>query len=780
MAMKFLGKKLPKLSDKLLPIGAILIVIIIFFYPVFLKKLVPIPGDFIVGTYYPWLDYKWGYDVGVPVKNPVTSDVVSIIYPLRSYAVDVLRSGKLPLWNPFMFAGNPLLADFQVGIFSPTIIFYLFLPKMAAWTAQIMAQPFLAAVFCYLLLKHLGLSKTASFFGGLFYAFSGFNIIWMEWNTNTLTAAFIPLLILFTDKFFISKKIIWGVLLSLGLCLQIFSGYPQIVIFTLLALVGFIFINRWGEIKPKLIHILLFLFLGILLSSAIALPASELILNSQRKFEVLNADLIYLPWSHLITFFAPDYFGNPATYNYFGAGNYAINSGYSGIIVFCLAIIGVLKYRKIRYVKYFIWTLLLAVTLALPTPLAKAFYNSPIPGISASSNTRFLILANFSLAVLSAFGVHAMLGKNRIRLSVISLVPLLILLAVGVLTFFMGSNPDVSLRNMVLPVGFSGLAAALILLREGILKNQLARTLLVFIIAIAALLELFRYGWKYTPFSPPELVFPKTPALEYFENEPKPYRISTGNVIPMNMWVPYGLESLSGYDAVYPGSWAAFFNVTGGQDPANPSYKYYTDFDRYNSPWFDLLNNKYLMVLKSDRYEKNLLFDQVSETDKFEMVFQDKSVFIFRNNNVSPRAFFVTDWEIKADNEILTEISDSHFPSKNKILINRDPGFGKSDINSARASYVLYSPEKSVIKVETDKDGMLFLSEQWYPGWVATVDGVSTEIFRANYAFRAIPVKSGTRTVEITFKPKSFEVGVLLSVSAMVFLAGLLLYKKTL
>jgi hypothetical protein len=221
------------------PFLIIVFVVFIFFWKVFLLGKVPIPGDVIVGVYYPWLDYKWGYEVGVPVKNPLISDVVSVIYPLRIYAVNMLKQGHLPLWNPFMFVGYPLLANFQVAIFSPTTIFYFLLPKIWAWTVQVISQPILAAISMYLLLRNFKLGKKESIFGGLFYAFSGFNLLMLEWATHGLVAAFIPLIIYLFDKFISSGKFYWGVLLSIIICLQIFSGYPQLVAYTLILLITF-------------------------------------------------------------------------------------------------------------------------------------------------------------------------------------------------------------------------------------------------------------------------------------------------------------------------------------------------------------------------------------------------------------------------------------------------------------------------------------------------------------------------------------------------------------
>ncbi|MBU0567008.1 YfhO family protein, partial [bacterium] len=58
-------------------------------------------------------------------------------------------------------------------------------------------------------------------------------------------------------------------------------------------------------------------------------------------------------------------------------------------------------------------------------------------------------------------------------------------------------------------------------------------------------------------------------------------------------------------------------------------------------------------------------------------------------------------------------------------------------------------------------DGFLFLSDTYYPGWKAYVDGIETRIFRANYTFRAIQIKEGKRRVEFIYRPKSFTIGLI-------------------
>ena len=361
-----------KIFLKFWPFAAMLVAVAIFFYPVWLQNKVLLPADFVVGTYYPWLDYKWGYPAGVPVKNPITTDVVSFTYPMRTYATQLLKEGKPPLWNPLILNGTPLLANFQSAPFSPTNIFYFLLPKLDAWNWQIIFQPLLGVLFTYFLLRELDRSKSSSIAGGLFFAFGGFMTIWMEWNAHSLVAAFFPLVMLFTLKWLKTGQDLWGTLYSLALALQIFSGYPQIILYEFLILVLLIFIFDYKFIRQpkKIIKIILFTLLGFGLASVQILPGLELIKESQRNLESLSSELAFISWHSLVMLFVPDYFGNHSTYNYWGPAHYTIASGYSGIIVLSLAILGLLTFFKQKGISLAISIIGLAVLLGFENPLS--------------------------------------------------------------------------------------------------------------------------------------------------------------------------------------------------------------------------------------------------------------------------------------------------------------------------------------------------------------------------------------------------------------------------
>ena len=386
---------------KIWPVILIAFLVVVFFWKFFLKDLLPIPADITVGMYFPWLDYKWGYTVGVPVKNPLISDVPSLVYPWRIFVIECFKKGILPLWNPYYFGGMPLLANFQSAPFSLANIFFVFLPAVYAWSAGVVIQPFLSALFAYLYLRHLKIRKLAAFLGGTIFAFSGFSTVWLEYNVHGHTAMWLPILLLVTDKIIEEKRIKWILLGSFVLAFQIFAGYPQIVLYSLTAVVFYMFFRRslsW--------RVALFVLLGLLLASVQLLPGLEALQLSVRPIDPIakSSSEGFLPWRNLVTILAPDFFGNPATVNFWGVPWYDNFALYTGVLPFLLAILAVF-WRRDSLSRFFAFLLIFSLIIALPTPIAKLVDKLGIYGMKAIP-ARIIFLLDFSMAILAALGLE--------------------------------------------------------------------------------------------------------------------------------------------------------------------------------------------------------------------------------------------------------------------------------------------------------------------------------------------------------------------------------------
>ncbi len=786
--MKNLAKRLPSLFKNRWPVVLITFLVFIFFWKFFIKGLAPIPGDFVTGVYYPWLDYKWGFTTGVPVKNPIVADVPSFMYPMQTLASDMLKSGQFALWNPYILAGNPLLANFQSAPFSIVNILYFLTDKVNAWSIQIIIQHILAALFAYVLLRYWKVSKLGSSLGGIIYAFSGFNLIWSQWNGHTLSASFIPLILYFEDGFLKESKLKFGVFISIILALQICSGYPQVVLYTAIVM-GILFLFRVYPIMRKnmkkavvsTVLLSVFCVLGIGLSAPQWIPGAELLKLSQRIVEYHPFEWAFLPWSKAITFIASDFYGNHATKNYWGPQDYTSNTGFVGVIGFILALLSISLLKKREEVLICLTILIVSLLLAFPTPLSIFLWKTGILGFNAASAHRSLILWNLSVALLSAFGYDGLAKAIKLRSKIISiLIVFAMIVGFGIYAYIVRARTTygasvlpIAMRNLVIPSGIFLLSSLVILVKPK----------LKFIFIGLAVIELFYFGWKFTPFFNKYLIFPKTPVLDFLMSREKPFRVTGNKVIPMNMRMIYGLESPEGYDAVYPAWIAKILSSLNDVSSATKFTGRYGFVDREDSRLLDLLNTKYFLALKlNDRGSpdisgKNLL--AVYGNPKFKKVFEDKTVVVLENKNVLPRAFMVYDWDIIPDgNHVLDKLLDEKYPLSKKIILNEEvPGISRTTTEyTGRVSYQIYKENSSLINIETPEAGMLFTSDTFYPGWKAYLDGKETKIYKADFAFRAVAVPKGSHKLEFAYHPESFFGGLKISAISLLSLLALIGY----
>ncbi|MGA2968061.1 MAG: hypothetical protein ABSD69_02735, partial [Candidatus Levyibacteriota bacterium] len=306
---------------KILFIVLLFLLPLVFFKALFTQGQLPIPSDTIVGLYYPFRDLYFKTNPnGLPYKNFLITDPIRQQYPWRSLAIDAEKQFSLPIWNPYNFAGTPLLANFQSGVFYPLNLFFLILPFSFAWSLIIFLQPLLASLFLFLYLSNLKLNKTASFLGAISFSFCGFSIAWMEWGTILSTALWLPLILLAIDKIFeifnhqssiINRKaIVWYFIFVFSFVCSFFAGHLQ-TFFYLSALTAFYFLARWFEHGSRVkilgaFFVCLVIFLILILPQL--LPTLKFIMLSARNVDLAGWKQVgwFIPWQNLIQFIAPD------------------------------------------------------------------------------------------------------------------------------------------------------------------------------------------------------------------------------------------------------------------------------------------------------------------------------------------------------------------------------------------------------------------------------------------------------------------------------------------
>jgi len=408
-----------KFFSKNWPIFVIFLLVFIFFWKFFLKGLLPIPADIIVGMYFPWLDYKWGYLVGVPTKNPLISDIVSQMYIWKGLLFESFTKLNFPLWDRTILAGTPFLASYQPGVFYPLNLFYFFLSQEKSFSFLVISQPLLSLLFTFAYLREIKLSKLASLFGAIAFSFSAFAIVWSQWGTIIHAGLYLPLVLLLIEKYLSKPKPLFLGLISLALAFSVFAGHPQITFYLVLFSFVYAVFRTLTNNNKKPLKTISFLSLAFVLAALIAaiqlVPTAELSFNSFRGEEnyIQQDNFGLMAGRKLLTFIAPDFFGNPTTLNYWGQWNYQETALYLGILP--LFFIGLLFFRqKNKLTRFYLFAFLAVMLLVFNSPLSRLIYTLKVPFLSQSYASRGVYLLTFMASVLAALGFDLFL-KEKLR-----------------------------------------------------------------------------------------------------------------------------------------------------------------------------------------------------------------------------------------------------------------------------------------------------------------------------------------------------------------------------
>jgi len=132
------------------------------------------------------------------------------------------------------------------------------------------------------------------------------------------------------------------------------------------------------------------------------------------------------------------------------------------------------------------------------------------------------------------------------------------------------------------------------------------------------------------------------------------------------------------------------------------------------------------------------------------------------NPRREPRAWVVDRAEVIADEEaILERMRDPQFDPAAAVILERAPGIAMAPGDSPFGTCQVRKYENCGLDVDTNttRNGYLVLSEVYYPGWRATIDGRAVPVERADYLITALPLPAGKHHVTYRYDPVSFKVG---------------------
>ena len=308
------------------------------------KTMLPVDNLF---QWAPWQRYAAEFGVSVPHNNLLT-DLIIENYAWKRFAVNSLQAGEIPLWNPYLFAGAPFLANGQHGMLYPFSWIFFLLPAAKAYGWYTILQLWLAGVSMYIFGRVLHLRRGGAALSGLIYQGSGFLLTSAAVFPMIIGAAiWLPFLLAALEKIIDSavhgsnKTLIWMVLGAIVLGLQILAGHIEITYYTLLIMAvyalwrlvsvalkarrcemvdsekgtGESYLRIAFRPLPWLIGLVA---VGLMLGALQLVPFYEVGQLNFREGAASFAEVRSwaFPWRRILTLILPNFFGNPAHHDY--------------------------------------------------------------------------------------------------------------------------------------------------------------------------------------------------------------------------------------------------------------------------------------------------------------------------------------------------------------------------------------------------------------------------------------------------------------------------------
>ena len=824
-------------KSTLLSVVFILFVTSLIFFKLFLKGLYPIPGDLLVSFYFPYYSGGWeGYNSWTTHKEMFGADSIRQIYLWKELAADQFKKGQFPLWNPYTFSGQPLLANFQSSVFYPLNIFYFLTDPRNAWIILIIAQPFLGGFFMFLAARSFKLSKIASLFTSISFMLSSYLITWMENGNVSHSYIWLPLIFWSINNYFNNYKFRYFLTLSASLSMSILAGHPQTAIY-LYIITAIYWIYKSGRNLTRFVILLAAVSLSTLLSAIQLIPTADFYTKSPISLPFAREvfDRAILPYKNLITFFAPDFFGHPASNN-FWSQTYGDFTPYIGVLPLIFCLWAIFKLWKLKFIKFATITSVFFIISSAHGPITYLIKTLQIPLLNSTSPSRFMSISMFLMIIIAGFGIEDFLQKSEKANYLRSFIKFLFV--IGMLYVFMWiftvvgpsfltpsdtwyTNLTVTRRNLIIP---SLMFTSLLLMSAGIylfraknsgihagdnanhergskyhgiqavcsllfpkikIKKETKKNLIVAGIFTLTLFGGIYFSNKFLPFAPNKFIFPDHPLFTYLKDNIGINRFYGGGTarVDYNMPTHYQLYVSEGYDTLRLKRYAELLASARNSGKIPVTYlrsdaAFPDEENGYRKRLFDLLGVKFLLD-KEDTPKTGQDWDSGKfPNDNVEGFWQDEKFLVYVRQNVLPRVFLTTNYiTLKSDQEIIDKVFDKNFDLRT-IILEEEPSIQiqKLEENIVEPKIIKYEPNQATFSTNPKNNSLLFLSDAYDADWHSYIDGKKSNILRADYALRAVAVPAGEHTVDFKYQPKAFVIGAIASLSGILFLIMLIIY----
>ena len=737
---------------------------VVNYLPVFTGKI-PFPTDLVLRH----AAYNPTGATAAPKPFPEIGDLITSFYPYHSLVARISSHGILPLWNPFILAGTPLQASSQSAEFYPLNIFYYILPIHAAWTVCILLRLFLSALFMSMLVRSFGGSTTGSILSGIIFSLCGFMTAWQGQGMGD-AAIWLPMICYAVHRLHRNTSSGSIALAAFAFAMPVLAGHPETAFHLTLTGCALALVLTCHRFNTRFLAC--FAAAGLL---AMALAAVQIVPSLEWFGQVgssLNTEPPILSRHDGQGFFSRDLQSSPSS-ALIPIPEGASYLGMLGIMAVPMA----LFHRSRRNAAFFAAIAIVAAAIAFRVEPAH-WIAGHMPLLKQLKNGRLILVSSFGIAALAGLGVSALeqddeSGKRPLTLALLGIA--FLVAAGGIYEVHRATLIPVDfMRGPWASLAFLTAAAALLAWR--VMGGLRGRIFSILICGLAGL-ELLTFSFGYTGFAHPSEIFPMAPVFNFLRNgdSPATFRIAkAGYPIPPNSGMIYGLESADGYEITTERARTFSMGLTEDRDDAVffDATKVAQAADRRT----DMLNIRYWIVIAGSPEFKEF----AGRHDRFAQVYNEGSVAVFESKSTLPRLFAAPQAGIKIISDAtaqMAQVTNRFFDPQQTALFLEKPVAFESQAQGTAFITEIHMVRKDTnsyeFRTRTSSRSVLVLSQIYYPGWKATIDGAEVPVYPVDYALTGILAPEGEHTVTFFFQPRSFRVGAVLSLLGLCITIGL-------
>jgi hypothetical protein len=744
--------------------------------------------------------------------NP-NSDQYKAGYAFREFAASYMKAhGAFPQWNPYLLGGMPYVAAMHGDIFYPTFLLRLVLPVDVAMTWGMILHFFLCGFATYFFLRAAArLSFHAALLGGVAYMMGGFvsSLLSAGHDGKLFVSALLPVVLLIvTWCIRDGRRWAWGVL-SIAVGLAVLTPHPQLLQYLLLTAGAWALFLAFGgtgdERLPRnvalkrLMGALAAMIVGGVIGAIQYVPVREYVQWSPRGpgFGYLEATSFSFPLEELLNTYLPQFSG--ILDNYWGRNQFHFHSEYVGAGVLVLATAafgGGWTGARRRFLWFWVGAGIVSLLWALgdSTPFFQIVY-AVVPGTRffRAPSTIFYV-TTFAIAVLAALGTERLLsGRLGVRFAYAWLI------GAGALTLFalagglsvlgenlasnwtnwnkaelLAANAGAVRLGAIRSLAFAAATCGVIFL---LARRSMTPRLAGWTLAILCAADLWSVERLYWEFSPPaSQLYATNGAIDFVKKVSQPVRVLA--LRTRNTYDPFlGRDALMTHrirltNGYHGNDLGRYEQLRTAESPD----------DQFFNPTFWALTNTEFLLADADTIPMPGVQRLVGPVR--DAAGTDVSLFLLPGEH--PFAWVAPAIMKYPDSSVLDALHTTNFPVRSVALFDTSSKVDGVQATSLPAPLAItthvekYEPGHIALTLSAPapKGAALVVSENFYPGWRATVDGKPVNAERADYVLIGVPLPEGARQVELTFASDTYARGkaislVALAISVIAVIAGL-------